>query len=70
MDRRNARTALVHLDGEETAQPRLITSEKPGYRIGDRVLFQRTHGGAWAYGHVDHRAPSGPGGVIMVTTES
>lgn len=69
MDIRNARTRLVHVDNELDAKPRLIVCESIGFHIGDKVLFQQNHGGRWAVGHVDHRAPSGPGGVIMVTSE-
>ena len=47
---------------------RMITSDSGVYRIGDRVLVEMA-AGVWRRGHVDHRAPSGPGGVIMVTLE-
>lgn len=68
MSPRNARVHQVHIDKEAKAEMRLITSESGVFRIGDGVLVE-TEAGIWRCGHVDHRAPSGPGGVIMVTLE-
>ena len=68
MSPRNARAHQVHVDREPEASTRLITSDSGVYRIGDRVLVEMA-AGVWRRGHVDHRAPSGPGGVIMVTLE-
>lgn len=68
MSPRNARIHLVHVDHEAEARPRLITSDSGVYRMGDRVLVEMGPG-LWRRGHVDHRPPSGPGGVTMVTLE-
>ena len=68
MSPRNARAHQVHVDREPQANMRMITSDSGVYRIGDRVLVEMA-AGVWRRGHVDHRAPSGPGGVIMVTLE-
>lgn len=67
MQIQNARTHIVHLNKEPAARPRLIVSESGVFRIGDRVLVHDAD--LWLKGHVDHRAPSGPGGVVMVTAE-
>lgn len=66
MSPRNARLHLVHVGKETESRARLICSDIGVYRMGDRVLVEMSPG-LWRRGHVDHRAPSGPGGVIMVT---
>lgn len=67
MDPKKARVRPVHVDDEPVAQHRKITSESGTYRMSDRVLV--LFDGVWRRGHVDHRAPSGPGGVVMITLD-
>jgi hypothetical protein len=67
LDPKNARVSPVHVDLEPSPKHRKITSESGTYRIADRVLVEVD--GRWRTGHVDHRAPSGPGGVVMVTLD-
>lgn len=67
LDPKNARVSPVHIAGEPTSRHRKITSESGTYRMSDRVLVEVD--GRWRTGHVDHRAPSGPGGVVMVTLD-
>lgn len=68
MSPKNARVHLVHLAGEPDAQPRRLSGESPALTMGTRVLVELSPG-YWRRGHVDHRAPSGPGGVTMVTLD-
>jgi hypothetical protein len=67
LDPKNAHVCQVHVDNEPASQHRKITSESGTYRMSDRVLVLVD--GVWRRGHVDHRAPSGPGGVVMITLE-
>jgi hypothetical protein len=68
MNARNARVSLVHIDSEAEAKHRRITSESGVFRMDDRVIFE-LEPGEWRRGHVDHRAPSCAGGVVMVTSD-
>ena len=68
MSPKSARVHQVHVDKEGKAEMRLISGDTPGMAMGTKVLVEMAPG-IWRRGHVDHRAPSGPGGVIMVTLE-